>query len=103
MIRAGTTHKAIRLPGDQGTRREEIVAPKANCGIALLHRVGLLLQVFPFVRAWVWGRGGPGRGAATSRRAVMRPTGPSGRCAGSAGGRVNQTDLVDEAHEARCA
>jgi hypothetical protein len=49
-----TAHsEAAARPGS-----EEIVARKANCGIVLLRRVLLLLQVSPSVRTGVWGEVG---------------------------------------------
>src|SRR5229473_6384458 len=55
--------KEARKQGSKEASREEIVALKVNCGIALLHRVVLLLQVPPFVRTWVWGRVGAWKGS----------------------------------------
>ncbi len=70
---------------------EEIVAPEANCGITLLRRAILLLQISSWVQTGVWGEVSVGAGEAASGKSAMRLTQPARNCEWCAGGRANQT------------
>lgn len=78
---------------------EETVARLASCGITLLSRVLLLLQVSPCARRGVWGAVEAWREKSDNWKAAMRLTEPARSSERLAGGRVNQTGFLDEAQE----